>query len=64
MSLSWQDADMVPFDKQDKNQANTDSYHPISLISCVGKLMVRMVNTPLVWHLEKDIIITLEQAGF
>ena len=61
---SWREADMVPIHKKGKDRANTDSYRPISLTSCVGKLMERMINTRLVWHLEKNNIITPEQAGF
>ena len=33
-------------------------------MSCVGKFMERMINTRLVWHLEKNNIITPKQAGF
>ena len=61
---SWREVDMVPIHKKGKDQANTDSYRPISLTSCAGKLMERMINTRLVWHLEKNNIITPEQAGF
>ena len=61
---SWREADMVPIHKKGKDRANTDSYRPISLASCVGKLMERMINTRLVWHLEKNNIITPKQAGF
>ena len=61
---SWQEADMVPIHKKGKDWANTDSYRPISLTSCVGKLMEKCINTRLVWHLEKSNIITPEQAGF
>ena len=38
---SWREADMVPIHKKGKDQANTDSYRPISLTSCVSKLMER-----------------------
>ena len=61
---SLRESDMVPIHKKGKDRANTDSYRPISLSSCVGKLMERMINTRLVWHLEKNNIITPEQAGF
>ena len=61
---SWREADMVPIHKKCKDRANTDSYRPIGLTSCAGKLMERMINTRLVWHLEKNNIITPEQAGF
>ena len=59
---SWREADMVPIHKKGKVRANTDSYRPISLTSC--KLMERMINIRLVWHLEKNNIITPEQADF
>ena len=61
---SWREADMVPIHKKGKDRANTDSYRPISLTSCAGKLMERMINTRLVWQLEKNNIIIPEQAGF
>ena len=61
---SWREADMVPIHKKGKDRANADSYRPISLTSCAGKLMERLINTRLVWHLEKNNIITPEQAGF
>ena len=55
---------MIPIHKKGKDRVKADSYHPISLTSCVGKLLERMINTRLVWHLEKNSIITPEQAGF
>ena len=61
---SWREADMVPIYKKGKDRVNAESYRPISLTSCVGKLLERMINTRLVWHLEKNKIITPEQAGF
>ena len=35
-----------------------------SLTSCVGKVMERMINTRLMWHLETNNFIAKEQAGF
>ena len=61
---SWREADMVPIHKKGKDRVNAENYRPISLTSCVGKLLERMINTRLVWHLEKNKIITPEQAGF
>ena len=55
---------MVPIHKKSKDQTNTDSYRSISLTSCVGELMERFINTRPVWYMEKNNIITLEQAGF
>ena len=36
---SWREADIVPIHKKRKDRANADSCRPISLTSCVGKLM-------------------------
>ena len=58
---SWRDAHMIPIQKQGKK---TESYRPISLTSCCGKLMERMVNTRLMWHLESNNLLANEQAGF
>ena len=52
---SWQEAEMVPIHKKGKDRTNTDSYRYISLTSCVGKLMKRLINTRLVWHLQNNI---------
>ena len=60
----WREADMIPIHKQGKDRHRTDSYRPISLTSCVGKLIERLINTRLTWHLETNNIITPEQAGF
>ena len=38
---SCREADKVPIHKKGKDQANADSYCPISLTSCVSKLMER-----------------------
>jgi len=61
---SWREADMVPIHKKGKDRKKASSYRPISLTSCVGKLLERMINSRLVWHLESNNIITPEQAGF
>ncbi|KAL8604432.1 hypothetical protein ACOMHN_042261 [Nucella lapillus] len=61
---SWREAYMVPIHKKGKDKARADSYRPISLTSCVGKLLERMINSRLVWHLEKNNIINPKQAGF
>ena len=60
----WKEADMVPIYKKGKDRSRADSYRPISLTSCLGKLMERLVNSRLVWHLEENQILRPEQAGF
>ena len=61
---AWREATMVPIHKKGKDGTKADNYRPISLTSCVGKLMERLINTRLTWHLEKKEIITPKQAGF
>ncbi|KAK3772626.1 hypothetical protein RRG08_006757 [Elysia crispata] len=60
----WREAVMVPIYKKGKERSKTTSYRPISLTSCVGKLMERLINSRLVWHLEKRNILIPKQAGF
>lgn len=60
----WREADVIPIHKKGKDRHSVDGYRPISLTSCVGKLMERLINTRLSWHLEKNNLIAPEQAGF
>ena len=55
---------MVPIPKKGKDKTDPNSYRPISLLSCTSKLMERIVNTRLVWHLEKKWLLIPQQAGF
>ena len=41
----WREANMIPIHKKDKDKLKTSSYRPISLTSCVGKVMERLINT-------------------
>lgn len=60
----WRDAEMVPIPKPEKDKSSTDGYRPISLTSCVGKVIERMINTRLVYFLEKNHLINDNQAAF
>ena len=60
----WKEAIMMPLLKKGKNKSKPLSYRPISLTSCVCKTMERIVNERLQWYLEKESILTAEQAGF
>ena len=54
---------MVPIPKPEKDKNSTDGYRPISLTSCVGKVIERMINTRLVFFLEKNCLINDNQAA-
>lgn len=50
----WKTGLVIPLPKPGKNHKDVNSYRPISLLSCVGKLMERMVNRRLITRLEAD----------
>merc|ERR1711895_340646 len=49
----WRDTLVIPILKPDKDPQDPLSYRPISLISCIYKLLDKIVNNRLVWFLEK-----------
>ena len=64
---AWTDATMMSVRKKGKDQTRVDSstvdcYRSISLTSCTAKLMERLINCRLTWHLEKvsSLITTLD----
>nr|KAG5696843.1 hypothetical protein BaRGS_030967 [Batillaria attramentaria] len=61
---SWKEAIITPILKKGKDKHNKTSYRPISLLSCLGKTMERMVNRRLQYHLEKNNLINRTQSGF
>jgi len=60
----WKEAIIVPIHKKGKDKRSPKSYRPISLLSCVGKLMERIINKRLVWHLESNSILNPTQTGY
>ena len=60
----WREATMIPVHKKGKDRAQAENYRPISLTSCVGKLMERLINKRLMYHLEKRQYLPREQAAF
>ena len=60
----WKEATILPIHKKGKDKKKATSYRPISLTSCVGKLMERLINNRLTWHLENKGHINTEQAAF
>ena len=60
----WKTAVLIPLLKKNKPKSAPSSYRPISLTSCIGKLVDRMVNEHLNWWLEHNNVITPCQARF
>ena len=64
LQQTWREATMIPILKKGKYPKQAASYRPISLTSCVGKTMERVVNQRLKWYLETNDLFAPEQAGF
>ena len=61
---SWKHALIIPIHKTGKEPKNPESYRPISLLSCVGKVIEKMVNNRLTWILETGNKLSETQCGF
>ena len=48
----WRNAIVIPIPKPNKNKFNLANYRPISLINTMRKIMEKIVNKRLIWHLE------------
>ncbi|KAI3386578.1 hypothetical protein SNEBB_007980, partial [Seison nebaliae] len=60
----WRLSHVIMFPKPGKNTQEPNNYRPISLTSCMSKIMERMVNMRLQYHLEKEDLISKYQFGF
>ena len=60
----WRRAIIIPLLKKDKDAEKVASYRPVSLTSCLGKIMERMVAARMMYLLEKDGKLNSNQAGF
>ena len=61
---SWKKAHIIPIHKKGKSKKDPESYRPISLISCLGKLMERILNKRLIWYPESNNILAPSQTGY
>ncbi|GFX90413.1 putative RNA-directed DNA polymerase from transposon X-element [Trichonephila clavipes] len=61
---NWREAIVIPILKPGKVTTDPLSYRPIALTSCFCKTFERMVNTRLVYVLEKEKCISPLQSGF
>ena len=55
---------MIPILKRGKDKSQAESYRPIGLTSCEGKVTERLIITRLMWYLEDKKHITQEQTAF
>lgn len=61
---SWKEGIVVPIPKPGKNPMVIGNQRPITLVSCVGKLLEKMVNRRLVQVLEEKGVFGENQHGF
>ena len=60
---SWSEALIIPILKPDKDPQNPKSYRPISLLSCLYKILDTIINNRLMWFLEKKCLLNKCQSG-
>ncbi|XP_055527947.1 uncharacterized protein LOC129720490 [Wyeomyia smithii] len=60
----WRKSITIPIPKQGKNSGGPADFRPISLTSCLGKVVERMVNRRLVCLLEEKELLDHSQFGF
>ena len=59
----WKHAIVIPIEKPGKDPSNPNNYRPISLTSCLCKLLEKMVNYRLNWCLRKNKVLSSSQFG-
>ena len=60
----WRTAIICPLLKHGKDPKDTISYRPISLTSCLGKILEKIVADRMIYVLENRLQLTQNQAGF
>ncbi|KAL1447697.1 hypothetical protein WDU94_005615 [Cyamophila willieti] len=59
----WKTALIIPVLKPNKNCLDPVSYRPISLLSCLNKILEKMISKRLKWLIEKKEIVDTYQSG-
>ena len=60
----WKISVIIPITKPGKNVTDVDNLRPISLLSCLGKLMEKLIYERLYWMAEHFQILNPSQSGF
>ena len=59
----WKEALVIPILKPGKDPLECGSYRPIALISCLSKILEKILNKRLMWFLEKHGLLDKAQCG-
>ena len=60
----WKESIIIPILKPGKDPTETSSYRPIALISCLSKILEKILNKRLMWYLEKNNLLDKTQCGY
>ena len=60
---AWKQALIIPILKPDKDPKDPKSYRPISLLSCLFKVLDTIINNRIMWFLEKNNLLNKCQSG-
>jgi hypothetical protein len=60
----WKEDCLVPVLKPNKNKDCSDSYRPIALTSCVGKIFEQLLKQRLEFYIESNSLLPNNQFGF
>ena len=60
----WKNAKTILIPKPGKDSREAKNYRPISLLSCIGKLLERLIARRLSRHMEKQELFSASQSGF
>jgi ribonuclease HI len=60
----WKEALIIPIHKFGKSEQLPESFRPISLLPCVGKVFERIVGNRLYWFVEHNKKLSASQGGF
>ena len=60
----WKTAYILPIPKPNKNPTITSSYRPISLLSCINKVLEKIIANRIMWFLLKNKNLSPHQVAF
>ena len=60
----WKEANIILLLKPKKDKQHPSSYRPISLLSCLGKLLEKIIKQRLMLELDRRNVLPQHQAGF
>ena len=62
--LLYEKSHIITIHKKDKDKKDPNNYCPISLLSCLGKFLERVINRRLLSYLEEQKILSPTQTGY